>query len=205
MNSWTQKQLRLLDKYIDRLTRLYIDEYEKTLEEVKGLVLELYSKIQTEGDPLISHLYQYKRYYKLTKDIQDKLTKLGVKQEQIFTKEITDYYKKNCAILDDQFERPFSITDQQVEEIVKKDLIDNTLWQESIWKDKALLLSRVRHELVMNLSAGKSVDQMAESLQAKTLTSNFYNCKRLVRQEVAQYYRKSTVNRYEAAGVKEIQ
>lgn len=46
---------------------------------------------------------------------------------------------------------------------------------------------------------------MAESLKPETLTNNFYNRKRLVRQEMAKYYRISTEDRYKNAGVKKVQ
>lgn len=129
---WLKRQLKLIDTYTNRLTRLYAEEYKKVLKEIEALILELYAKILDEGEPLLSHLYQYKRYYKLTKEIQAKLTELGIKQERLFTQEMTDFYKKNIAILDDQFETPFSITDEKIKEIIQQDLIENTLWQESI-------------------------------------------------------------------------
>lgn len=197
-----KKQLKLVDKYIAKLEELYKDEYIKTLDEIKGLVLDTYSKLGPK--PLLSHLYQFRRYYKLVKNIQNKLTQLGVKQEELFSKELVRYYKDNAAILSDQFERPFTQTDEEVKRIVNDYLMDNTLWSDSIWKDKALLLSKIKHELVMQAAAGKTIDQMAESLQAETLTSNFYNAKRLVRTEVVKYYVKTTIDRYKDAGVKEV-
>lgn len=127
MNKWIQKQKNLLNRFIAKLTNLYEKEYIKTLDEIKGLVLELYAKISVDGKPLLSHLYQFKRYYKLTKDIQDKLTSLGIKQERLFTEELEKYYKANVEILDDQFEIPFETTDKRIKEIVESYLIDNTL------------------------------------------------------------------------------
>lgn len=129
---WLKRQLRLIDTYTNRLTRLYTEEYKKVLKEIEALILELYAKILEEGDPLLSHLYQYKRYYKLTKEIQAKLTDLGIKQERIFTNEMTEFYKKNIEILEDEFETPFRLTDERIKEIIQQDLIENTLWQESI-------------------------------------------------------------------------
>ena len=197
-----KKQLRLIDKTIQRLEKLYKAEYIRVLDEVKGLVLELYAEIGPNA--LLSHLYQFKRYYKLVKAIQNKLTQLGVKQEQIFTEEMEKFYKDNVKILDDQFDRPFSITDEEIKEIVKQHFIEETLWSDSIWKDKALLLSKVKHELVMSVAAGKTIDQMADSLKAETLTNNFYNAKRLVRTEVVNYYVHTTVEKYKEAGIKEV-
>ena len=125
-----KKQLRLIDKTIQRLEKLYKAEYIRVLDEVKGLVLELYAEIGPNA--LLSHLYQFKRYYKLVKAIQNKLTQLGVKQEQIFTEEMERFYKENVKILDDQFDRPFSITDEEIKDIVKQHFIEETLWSDSI-------------------------------------------------------------------------
>lgn len=172
------------------------------MDEVKGLILELYSQL---GDkPLLSKLYQFRRYYKLIKDIQKKLTQLGLKQERIFTDAMEKFYKENCEILADQFEKPFELTDIKIKATVSHYLIDNTLWSESIWKDKALLLSKIRHELVMNVATGKTVEQMADSLVAERLTTNFYNAKRLIRTEIVKYYVNTTIERYKDAGVKEV-
>lgn len=91
------------------------------------MVLDLYTKISVDNKPLLSHLYQFKRYYKLTKDIQDKLTSLGIKQERLFTEELEKYYKANAEMLADQFEIPFETTDKKIKEIVENYLIDNTL------------------------------------------------------------------------------
>ena len=56
-----------------------------------------------------------------------------------------------------------------------------------------------------NVSLGKSIDKMASDLQAETLTDNFYNAKRLVRTEVAKYYRQTTVDKYKEAGISQVQ
>ena len=56
----------------------------------------------------------------------------------------------------------------------------------------------------MNVAAGKTIDQMAEALQPETLTTNFYNAKRLVRTELVKYYTSTTIDRYKEAGVKEV-
>ena len=56
----------------------------------------------------------------------------------------------------------------------------------------------------MNVSAGKTIDTMADDLMADKLTTNFYNAKRLCRQEVAKYYREITQERYNDMGIKKV-
>lgn len=202
MNKWTKRQLKLVDKYIEKLTRLYIDEYTSALTEIRGLVLALYAKL--DDPPLLSHLYQFRRYVKLVQEIQNRLTQLGVKQEQLFTDNMMQYYKDNAEVLSDQFERPFSLTDDAIKEIVRRDLIDNRQWSESIWNDKAIVLNKLKHELVMHVAAGKSIDDMAKALEPETVATNFYSRKRLVRTEVVKYYVKTTVDRYKEMGVKQV-
>lgn len=59
----------------------------------------------------------------------------------------------------------------------------------------------MRHELISHLATGRSIDKMAEVLQPETITSNFYNAKRLIRTEVVKYYVKSTIDKYKAEGI----
>ena len=63
----------------------------------------------------------------------------------------------------------------------------------------------MRHELVMNVAMGKSIDDMAKQLEPETLTTNFYNRKRLIRTELVKYYSRTTIERYKNAGITEIQ
>ena len=194
-------QLKLLDKYIEKLTSIYIDEYTMLLDEIAAKVVNLYNKISVEDKPLLSHLYQYSRYVKLTKEIQNRLTELGLKQEQQFKNYILDYYKKNAQIVDTYFE----INDKRVQQIIVEDVLKDDLWSTSIWRDKRELLSKVRHELISHVVAGKTAEEMAESLKPETLTNNFYNRKRLVRTELVKYYGESTLDRYKNAGITKVQ
>ena len=65
-------------------------------------------------------------------------------------------------------------------------------------------MNRIRHQLVMNVATGKSIDKMADDLKAENLTDNFYNAKRLVRTEVVKYYSRTTIDRYEDAGIERV-
>ena len=125
------RQIKLIDRYLARLLKLYKYEYMAALGEIKGLVLDLYRQITEEEKPLLSHLYQFRRYYKLSKDIQKVLTQLGVKQEKLFTRELEQYFKDNAEILDDQFEVPFETKQKEMKQALNY-LIEDTQWSESI-------------------------------------------------------------------------
>ena len=56
----------------------------------------------------------------------------------------------------------------------------------------------------MNVATGKSIDEMAKVLEPETLTTNFYNRKRLIRTELVKYYVNTTIQRYKDAGIKEV-
>lgn len=101
------------------------------LGEIKGMVLDVYQQITVEEKPLLSHLYQFRRYYKLTKDIQKVLTQLGVKQEKIFSREVEQYFKDNVELLQDQFEVPFETKEKELRKRLNY-IIEDTQWSDSI-------------------------------------------------------------------------
>lgn len=104
---WVLRSLREanLNKSIDQLNKELLRCYQKSSKrlaiELKRLYLEIMEK---EGKVLVSHLYQYNRYYKIMNLIEEESIRLGKEQQALFEKELTGVYNYNQKLLNNDFD-----------------------------------------------------------------------------------------------------
>ena len=80
MDYWRKRQLQLLElEYQDALKELR-KIYKVATDRIAERLLKTYNEICEEGTPLVSKLYQYNRYYRLLKELQNILIDLGVQE-----------------------------------------------------------------------------------------------------------------------------
>ena len=166
-------------KLLKKLAR----EYRRMAEEVSNELENLYYKILSEsfdGEPLVSHLYQYNRYYETLGSIQNKLIELGMKETDYFEKSLTDLYKDNGKRIGKQFNIPFDTTDEQVKDVIYKVWApDEMNWSQRIWKHEGQLLNRLSSTLIDAVQLGISPDKLTERIMID-FGVGFYEANRLV-------------------------
>ena len=103
---WIQRALReknltsSIDQLNTELARCYRKAYERIYQELEKLYLEI---MKSTDKVLISHLYQYNRYYEIMNLIEQEAIRLGKQEESLFRTELTGIYEFNRKLLDPSF------------------------------------------------------------------------------------------------------
>lgn len=94
-----KKRTNLLDGAIANTEQVIYKEYTKIARQLELKLRALYQDIEDDGDPILSHLYNYNRYYDLLNLIQNELTKLGQYEKRVLEDNLIKLYIDNANII----------------------------------------------------------------------------------------------------------
>lgn len=94
-----KKRSNLLDGAIASTEQKVYKEYLKIAKDLELKLRKLYQDIEDDGEPILSHLYQYNRYYDLLNTIQDDLIKLGQYEKKVLEQDLIKLYLDNANII----------------------------------------------------------------------------------------------------------
>lgn len=209
-NYWTKRRLDEIQtfqkKSEDKLMRQIATQYQRMAKEVAADLERLYLKILAEGgtdEALVSHLYQYNRYYETLGAIQSKLTSLGMKEQKYFTNTLTNLYEGNSKRIKDQFNLSFDITQDQINRALNAVWApDKMNWSQRIWKHQDQLINSLSATLIDATTRGVNPDKLVERVMGD-FGVGFREAQRLVVTECSYIMNQSALDSYAAAGVDE--
>ena len=113
------KRTKNLDNAIAKTDKIIYTKYLKIAKELESKLRKLYQEIEDDGGEILSHLYQYNRYYELLNTIQDELTKLGQYEKSVLENNLIELYKSNYSIIN-QYGNNFkpNINNNLIKEVV---------------------------------------------------------------------------------------
>lgn len=203
MDKYTRSQRKLLNHLTNELEEALKNEYDIVYGRLYEELLKLYNKIIDEdGKPLLSHLYEFDRYYKVAKLLQDKIKTLGKFEEKEFTKELTKMYKDNSSLLKGEFHLSTDIDEETIKQVLNTDWAGRS-YSTSIWGDKSKLVTDIKQMLIDYVVTGKPVTDYSKALE-KRFGQEYWKSERLVRTEMVRMQVESTLRRYKEAGVKKV-
>ena len=199
-NYWTKRRLDEIQafqkKSEDKLMRQIATQYQRMAKEVAADLERLYLKILAEGgtgEALVSHLYQYNRYYET----------LGMKEQKYFTNTLTDLYKGNCKRIKDQFNLSFDVTQDQIDRALNAVWApDKMNWSQRIWKHQDQLINSLSATLIDATTRGVNPDKLVERVMGD-FGVGFREAQRLVITECSYIMNQSALDGYAAAGIDE--
>ena len=100
------------------LERCYHSSMDRLLNEIARLYDEIVN--DTEGKVLVSHLYQYNRYYELLNKINTELRRLGLQEKHFFQTQLEKVYVENQVIIGTSFSLSSEINYDQVERAINQ-------------------------------------------------------------------------------------
>lgn len=180
-------------------------EYVRCANQTKIGLSQLYDDIQrgTKGNReiLVSDLYRYNKYYDLLNMLNSSLTKLGSKELVIMDKKLTDMYLTNSQLVRDELGFSKILSDDAVKTAINGIWCpDGKNWSDRVWDNKAMLEERVRKGIVDCIARGRSKDELTTQLM-NDFNVGFRTADRLARTELSYIQNKSTLDKYEQAGV----
>lgn len=209
-NYWTDREARERKYQLNRAIEILSEElkrcYQLSFERIVNEMIKIYTEIMedNEGKILISHLYQFNRYYELLNNINKELTKLGQKEINIFESEFKRVYVQNQVTINSSFNLSSEINYREVEKVVNEIwLNDGKNWSDRVWADKEKLSQRLRESLIDSLATGSGVSDLEKTL-IKDFNVSFHNAQTLARTEVAHIQNKSTLDTFQKDGIEKV-
>ena len=209
-NYWKNRELRqrvfALNRSIDllnnELMRCYSLSQDRIIKEMIRLYLEIME--DNDGKVLVSHLYQYNRYYELMNKITEELNKLGLKEKNIFENEFKRLYVQNQVTIGESFNLSSEINYSEVENAINEIwLNDGKNWSDRIWADKAKLTERLRESMIDSLATGSGTNHLTKTL-IDDFNVSFHNAQTLARTELAHIQNKSTLDKFTKEGITKV-
>lgn len=211
---WVERNRDLLyNQQLGVAERQLADEYIRCLEKTKIDLELLYQQIISDNvngrEVIASDLYKYNRYYELINHLQENLSALGIKENEIYDERLTKMYLNNSQLTTIELDKPFlnNAFSPIVDESRIKTAInavwcnDGMNWSERVWRNKAFLTERIKQGLVDCVARGASKDDLVKQLM-KDFNVGFNQADRIARTELSHIQNKATVDKYAEAGVK---
>lgn len=197
-------QKRSEDELLKKLAKEYQRAAQQIADELETLYLKLLYESNQSGTAMVSHMYQYNRYYDALNFIQTRLEELGIKETEYFTKSLTNLYNANSKRIGEQFNLPFTAgTELDARKALNAVWApDQMNWSQRIWKHEAELINKLSSTLVDAVSMGVNPDKLVKNVM-EDFGVSFSQAQRLVVTESSYIMNQSALDRYEAAGVNE--
>lgn len=94
------KRISLVDNSIAKTEKILYNQYLKSTKSLELRLRALYQNIEDDGDEvLLSHLYQYNRYYDLLNTLQQEMTRLGQFEKKELEQSLIQLYVNNSKII----------------------------------------------------------------------------------------------------------
>ena len=184
--------------------------YKRTMDSIIGQFEATYNKIllsiEDGKQPTPADLYKLDTYWKQQAQIAAELNKLGDKQANLFSKKFMDEWHniyEAVAAKDDLYfsEVSFENAKQMINQIW---CADGKSWSSRVWGNTALLQQELNDNLIECLLAGRKTSELKQKLQERFNVS-YNRADSIVRTEIAHIQTQAAKQRYEDAGVKEVE
>ena len=200
-----KKRTNLLDASIAKTEQILYNQYLKTAKSLEVKLKRLYQDIEDDGDALLSHLYQYNRYYDLFNILQDELGKLGQYEKKELEQSLIKLYEDNTNIISKYGNNftPF-ISKNLIKEVVNTNWGGRAkTWSDSIWGNTAEIAERIRGDFIDLLATGKSYKEVSIIL-SQDLGIKYHQAQRLIRTEMARVAIQSSLDSYGRVGIDKV-
>ena len=218
MDYWTQRILNQTDRIYNKTTKEAETElrklYRESLKANEQQMIDVWNSIKNSENSEIkpNDLYRYNRYFSISKALQESLRQLGDKEVNVYQRVFESAYKSQYDFITKMLKEKGLIPktdimsyEKQVQEVLNSVwCADGQNWSGRIWKNDALLVTRLEQALIECIARGVSKDILVTQIK-QDFNTGFFNADRIVRTELTYCQNAACMNRYKDAGVKEFQ
>ncbi len=223
LNRLIKNREALLDKSIEEaykeLQKVYRDTANSLIDRLEKLYKEM--ELMGQDNVLASHQFQYQKYYEQLHDIQEEIRKLGFQEDKILNADFTKYYKNNSRLVGEQLGIANKWDPERAKSVISQIWADDgKSYSDRIWTDKSELMSKLDSELTRIVSTGTGRNELIKDLAQQqmknflpalkqgvkeAMATSYYNARRVVVTELSRLYNTSTLEKYNEAGITEVQ
>lgn len=194
-----EKRAQALTSRAARKTQqAYRASYKRVLREMEGL----YAQAQSGGAVTRTQLWRYSHWRGMTEELRKFASSGAALEEQRLTK-VLDQVFSNVIGADVK-----AFGQKQWRTRLNASSVVNTAWSGEnystrIWRNRALLASRVREEVTQAVLDGKPVGRIAADLQS-AFSSSWSQAERLARTETSYVFNQASLRRYAELGIRQV-
>lgn len=210
MNKDLQKEIlgirELAGELADKGSKPILKAYKKALEEVRTDIAKIYTEYAVNGVLQVSRAQKYTILKELEGQLIKQARTIGLIDLNHTTKILEDvytqsYYKTAFAIdkgVDVAIN--FAILKPEFVRAAVNMPIEGVMFSDRIWKNKELLVNRVRSSVEKAMTQGVSIDRLARDVK-NNFGSSAYESQRLIRTEIGRCQGLAQKEIYESSGV----
>lgn len=181
--------------------------YKESYKRIEREIDALYAEIQSGRKPLDqltrSELWRYKHYTQLQNLIVEESQSIGAKQLRLLDNTLESVFKATIGIdLDDN--SGITVMDNMALKQIKETVWSGDSYSQRIWKNTNNLAARTKEKLTDLISIGKLPEEVKKELQAEFNVSARV-ADRLIRTEASHVFNTASMERYEEAGVEQVE
>lgn len=189
---------------LEQRNRALLEMYQEAALDIEDELYRVATKMKT-ATPMLSDMHKYNRLSGLKAKIDERVTKLGKKVESFGKKNMYEGFKDVYANV------TLEVTGTEFDEVpdnVMKEMFDRpwigSNFSKRLWKDTKVLANNLNELLVIGLTQGKTITEIAIQLDNR-MHAGFNNAHRLIRTETMHYLNESSFKAYVDSGCKEVQ
>lgn len=192
-------------KKADKDTTPILRAYKKALDEVRTDIAKIYVKYAIDGELKVGKRQRYTVLKQLEKRLIEQGRELGLIDLEHTTKILEDIfeesYYRTAYVIDKGIETDinFAILKPEFVKTAVEMPIAGEMFSDRIWKNKELLVNRVRDSIEKAMIQGTSIDKLARDIK-RNFGSSAYESQRLIRTEVARCQSLAQNEIYEQSG-----
>lgn len=194
-------------KQIDaQLRKQYINASKQIIEDFEATYTKLLATIEQGRKPTPADLYKLDKYWKMSSQLESRLTRLGRRQIMTLNKAFRNQYYDIYKSLNIEGMKAFNtIDDNAVKQVINQIwCADGKSWSQRIWENTSLLKETLNEGLVQCVATGKNPSFLKKMLQERFSVS-FSRADRLVRTELAHIQTQAARQRYRDYGIQRLE
>ena len=183
-----------------------LKSYKRSLDDVKSEISKIYMEYTVDNELKIGKQQRLAVLKELEKKLVLQAKELGATDVEVTSNILSDAYKDayyQAAYTIDKgvtTNIDFTILNKEMVKAAVEMPIENVMFSDRIWKNKELLVNRIRQDVEKALIQGESVEKLARKIK-NTFGSSAYESKRLLQTEVARCQTQSFNNIYKDSGI----
>lgn len=202
-NALTNKTIKQTEK---QLRKYYADAMNRIISDFEATYLKIMEAVEDGKQPTPADLYKLDKYWQSQAQVREELRKLGDKQIALLSKQFEENWFEIYYSIAIPGDKAFSTVDKSmVKQLINQIWVaDGRSWSERIWKNNELLAQTLNENLIHCVATGKKTTELKNLLQERFGVS-YSRADALVRTEMAHIQTSAAKQRYQDAGVLEVE
>ena len=202
-NRLTNISIKKVDK---QMRKYYAAAMNRTIEDFEATYNKILTAVEAGRKPTPADLYKLDKYWQSQARLRQELQKLGDKQMILLSREFEANWFEIYYSIGEVGEVIFSSIDKPgVQQLINQIwAADGKSWSQRIWENTERLAAELNEGLIHCVATGKKTSELKNILQERFGVS-YSRADALVRTEMAHIQTQAAKQRYEDAGIQEVE